>query len=152
MELLYFVLISIISYFGIILGLIVSVASKEELKPSKKYFILLHNITLALILFFFLRSIKINQFLEILLPLTLVLILFIYPSIYNKSQVIYIVLGIIFALSTKNINHFLIISTLTTFYGFLIAALQLNIKQKNYFKIILKNLGFFVCLIIFSIL
>ena len=146
MEFLNLFLISLTVYLGLLLGIILSYMAKEELKPGKKWFLLLHNIVLAFILFFFLEFLDINVYLTLLLPLVLVVFLFRYSELYLKSWVIYILLGIIFYLSSKNINWLLINSALMLFYGFLVSALQIDSKKKNYLKILYMNLGFFVFL------
>jgi hypothetical protein len=119
--------------------------AKEELKPGKKWFLLLHNIILGFILFFILEFLNVNVYITLLLPLALIVFLFKYSELYRKSWVVYILLGIIFYLSSKNINWLLINSTLMLFYGFLVSALQF--KKKDYLRILYINLGFFVCLI-----
>jgi hypothetical protein len=159
-------LIGLIVYSGLLVGAVLSFMAKEELKSGRKYFILVHNIIVAFILYFFLEFLNINVYLILLLPLVLVVFLFRYSEIYSKSWVIYIILGLIFYLSSKDDSSLLIISSLIFFYGFLVSALHINTKNKNYyltlgnskrisgvfknniFDILLKNLGFFVGLVI----
>lgn len=150
MEILSYFLISLIVYLGLGVGIVLSFMAKEELKPGKKYFILIHNIILAFILFFILEFLKINVFLTLLLPLVISVLLFYFKlEFYKKSPWVYLFFGIIFFIASKNINNLLIISALMFFYGFLISSLQINLKKKNYHKILLKNIGFFVCLVLF---
>jgi hypothetical protein len=132
-------------YLGLLIGILLSFMAKEELKPGKKWFLLLHNIILGFILFFILEFLNVNVYITLLLPLALIVFLFKYSELYRKSWVVYILLGIIFYLSSKNINWLLINSTLMLFYGFLVSALQF--KKKDYLRILYINLGFFVCLI-----
>ncbi len=147
MEVINYFLISLVTYIGLLIGIIISTMAKEELKPGKKYFILLHNIVLAFILFFVLEFFDVNIYLTIYLPLILIIGLFYFNDLYKKSNIFYIGLGIIFYLSSKNINNLLIISTLIFFYGFLISSLQMDFKKKNYLRILYRNLLFFICLI-----
>lgn len=151
MDFLNYFLISLVVYLGLLIGIILSFMAKEELKQGKRYFILLHNIILGFILFFILEFFKVNVFLSLFLPLILIVVLFYFNEIYKKSYVVYVLFGIVFYFSSKNINLLLIISSLILFYGFLISSLQINFKKKNYFKILLKNLLFFVCLALFFI-
>ncbi len=151
MDFLNYFLISLVTYFGLLVGIILSFMAKEELKDGRKYFILLHNIILAFVLFFILEFFKVNVFLSLFLPLILIFILFYFNEIYKKSYIVYVLFGIVFYFSSKNINLLLIISSLIFFYGFLISSLQINFKKKNYFQILLKNLLFFVCLALFFI-
>ena len=149
MQILNYFLISLVVYLGLLVGIVLSFMAKEELKPGKRYFILLHNIILGVILFFILEFLNINVYLILFLPLVLVVFLFKYSELYRKSWIIYLLLGIIFYLASKNVNHLLIMSTLILFYGFLVSSLQFN--KKDYYKILLMNLGFFICLAIFLI-
>jgi hypothetical protein len=125
--------------------------AKEELKPGKRYFVLMHNIILAFILFFMLEQLKSNIYIILFLPLAFVILSFIYVDLYKKTNYIYVLLGLIFYLSSRSSDYFLIISTLIFFYGFLVGALQIGLKEKNYLKIIGKNAFFFICLILFFI-
>ena len=149
MEILNYFLISLIVYLGLVIGIVLAFMAKEELKPGKRWFLLLHNIILAFILFFILEFLNVNVYLILLLPLALIVFLFKYSELYRKSWVIYILLGIIFYLSSKNINQLLIISTLMLFYGFLVSALQF--QKKDYLRILYINLGFFVCILLILI-
>jgi len=149
MEILNYFLISLIVYLGLAAGIIISYMAKEELKPGKRYFILAHNIILAFILFFILEFLNTNIYLVLFLPLIFTTFLFNYTNTYQKSYALYPILGAFFYIASKNINQLLIISTLILFYGFLIGSLQIDLKKKNYFQILYKNLLFFICLILF---
>lgn len=151
MEFLNYFLASIIVYLGLLAGIIISFMTKEELKPGKRYFILLHNIIIAFILFFILEQTNLNVYLTLFLPLAVVIISFIFTELYKKSYLIYLIIGSIFYLSSRDLSYFLIISTLILFYGFLIGTLQTDFKEKNYFKIVAKNLLFFICLVLYFI-
>ncbi len=151
MEIVNYFLISLVVYLGLLFGMVVSYLAKEELKDGKRYFVLLHNLILAFILFFILEFFRLNAYLALFLPLILVIALFYFKELYKKSHIVYFLLGIVFYISSKNMNLLLIISSLILFYGFLIGSLQINFKEKNYLKILVHNLLFFVCLILFFI-
>ena len=147
MNLINYFLISLIVYLGLLVGIILAYMTKEELKPGKRYFILCHNIVLGFILFFILEFLNVNVYLTLFLPLILIVFLFNY-DLLKKSPLVYLALGIIFYLSSKNINQLLIISVLVFFYGFLVSALH---NKKEYISILYKNLGFFICLLLFFV-
>tara|TARA_B100002003_G_scaffold179876_1_gene167851 strand:- start:91 stop:513 length:423 start_codon:yes stop_codon:yes gene_type:complete len=136
--------------------------AKEELKSGKKYFILVHNILLAFILFFILEYINANPFVILLLPLVFVIFLFKYTLTYSKSHVLYPILGGLFYIVSSNTNQFLLMSTLIFFYGVVVGTLQFDMKKtkkitnlysvlmrNRYCYVLLRNLLFFVCLILF---
>ena len=151
MNFLNYFLISLVVYLGLLIGIILSFMAKEELKPGKRWFILVHNVILGFVLFFLLLFLDVNYYLTLFLPLLLIVFLFYYSEIYRKSSVIYLLLGVVFWISSKNKEPLLIISSLVFFYGFLISSLQISFKSKNYYKILLKNLLFFICLALFFI-
>ena len=151
MDFLNYFLISLIVYLGLLIGIVLAFMAREELKDGKRYFILLHNIILGFILFFILEFFRVNTYLALFLPLILIVMLFEFNELYKKSYIVYLLLGIVFYISSKNVNLLLIVSSLILFYGFFIGSLQINFKKKNYFIILLRNLLFFVCLALFFI-
>ena len=162
MAFLNYFLISLVVYLGLLFGIILSWMAKEEIKPGKRYIILVHNIILSFILYFTLEFINANPFVVLLLPLFFLIFLFKYTATYKKSHIFYPILGGFFYISSNNINHLLLMSTLIFFYGVLIGTLQNgNKKQKyvknlysilmrnKYFYVLLCNLLFFICLVLF---
>jgi len=136
MQLLNYSLISLISFSGLLIGIILAFTSKEELNPGKKYFILLQKLTLLLILILLLNFLDISIYFRII-----IYALFIFLMAINiKSQAIYPVLAVVFFLSSKDINLFIINSILIFFYGFPTGSLFAKklIKKKRLF--ILKNI------------
>jgi hypothetical protein len=146
MEVLNYLIISFLTYLGLLVGIILSGMAKEELKPGKKYFVLMHNIVLAIIFYLVLNFFKINALLVFILPLVLVSVLFFYKELYKKSYIVYLLLGLASMFIFKDINYLIVCLTLIFFYGFLISALNIDFNKKNYYKILYSNLGFFVCL------
>ncbi len=136
MQLLNYSLVSIISFSGLLVGMILAFTAKEELEPGKKYFLLLQKLTLLLILIFLLNFFNINLYLRIT-----IYILFIFLMTINiKSQIIYPALGVVFFLSSRDINLFVINSILIFLYGFPTGSLFAKklIKKKKSF--VLKNI------------
>jgi len=136
MQLLNYSLISIISFSGLLIGMVLAFTAKEELDPGKKYFILLQKLILLLILIFLLNFLDISIYFRII-----IYALFIFLMAINiKSQAIYPALAIVFFISSKDINLFIINSILIFFYGFPTGSLFAKklIKMRKLF--VLKNI------------
>ena len=156
MQLLNYSLISLISFSGLLIGIILAFAAKEELENGKKYFLLLQKLTLLLILIFLLNFLDISIYFRII-----IYILFIFLMTINiKSQAIYPALAVIFFLSSKNLELFIMNSILIFFYGFPTGSLFAKklIKKRKLFifkKIILNYFWFiliaFILKLIFNI-
>ena len=141
-------LASILSYLGLLLGIILIKLASEEQKPGKKYFILLKKILFFLIIAPLLFYYKTNPVLAI------ILLAFVVISILNKkinlerSSRVYFFLGVVFYLSSKFLNLFVIESILIFLYGIDHASLMLDLRKRNYLHIFAKSLWFFVPLIL----
>ncbi len=136
MQLLNYSLISLISFSGLLIGMILAFTAKEELDPGKKYFILLQKLTLLIILIFLLN------FLDIIIYFRIIIYaLFIFLMTINiKSQAVYPILAVVFFISSKDINLLIINSILIFFYGFPTGSLFAKklIKMRKLF--VLKNI------------
>jgi hypothetical protein len=148
MQLLNYSLISLISFLGLLVGMILAFTAKEELEPGKKYFQLLQKLTLLLIVIFLLNFFNINIYLRII-----IYILFIFLMTLNiKSQIIYPVLGVVFFLSLRDINLFTTNSILIFLYGFptgsLFAKKFIKKRKLFVFKRITLNYFWFVLIAI----
>lgn len=138
---------SIISFLGLLIGILLVKIAPEEQKSLEQNFSLLRKILLLLI-FAFLIFFYFNDwfFLMVLLAYFAFLIFFEYKIInrLKKSMVIYSLLSILFFLSSKNANLFAIESALILLYGMPTASLLFNTKENNYFKVIFYNIGFVI--------
>ena len=148
MQLLNYSLISLISFLGLLVGMLLAFTAKEELEPGKKYFQLLQKLTLLLIVIFLLNFFNINIYLRII-----IYILFIFLMTLNiKSQIIYPVLGVVFFLSLRDINLFTTNSILIFLYGFPTGSLFtkkiINKRKLFVFKKIILNYFWFVVIAI----
>jgi len=139
-----YLLASIISYLGLLIGVILIKMAPEEQKHGKKHFILLKKIL------FFIIFIPILYFYGINIIFSLALLFFIVALMVSnkirldKTSSVYMLLGILFAVSRKFIDLFAIESVLILLYGVPTASLMLSIKKKNYYGIFIKNLWFFI--------
>ena len=141
-------LASIIAYLGLLLGIILIKLAPEEQKPGTQYFILLKKIL------FFIALVAILFFYKVNIIFTTVLLLFVIILMLNKkinldkSGLVYFFLGILFYLSSKILNLFVIESVLIFLYGITNSSIILDLKKKNYYGIILKNIWFFIPVIV----
>lgn len=138
---------SIISFLGLLTGILLVKIAPEEQRPLEQGFSLLRKILLLLI-FIFLVFFYVNSwfFLMVLAAYFVFLIFLEYGAIdkFKKSIMIYSLLGTLFFLSSKNANLFAIESSLILLYGAPAASLLFNAKENNYFKVIFYNIGFVV--------
>lgn len=135
-------LTSIIAFSGIIMGIIIALITDEELKPGKKYFILLQKMILIVMIF------SLLFFFELSLPLVIIasLIFAVFIHFYKEkipSKLIFPFLAIIFTLSYGTEKLFLIESSLIFLYGLPTGSLAVYFKKKSYL-IILENISFIV--------
>ena len=136
MQLSNYSLISLISFSGLLIGMLLAFTAKEELEPGKKYFLLLQKLTLLLVLIFLLNFFNINLYLRITTYVLFILLM----AINIKSQIIYPALAVVFFLSLKDINLFITNSILIFLYGFPTGSLFAKklIKKRKLF--VLKNI------------
>ena len=136
---------SILSFSGLLFGILLVRIAPEEQKPLEKYFILLRKI-LLLIIFIFLIFFYFNDNLNLMILtgyfIFLLFIEFRVNDVFKKSIINYTLLGILFFLSSKNTNLFTIESSLILLYGLPTASLMYNKKEQNYYKLICYNIGF----------
>ncbi len=141
-------LASILSYLGLLLGILLIKLAPEEQKPGKKYFILLKKIVFLLIIAFLLFYYK-------LIPILIVILLaFVIAMIFSKkvnlemTAGVYFFLGIVFYLSSRFLSLFAIESVLIFLYSISHASLMSDIRKRNYLYIFAKGLWFFVPVVI----
>ncbi|MBU4284218.1 MAG: hypothetical protein KJ968_03855 [Nanoarchaeota archaeon] len=136
MQLINYSLISLISFSGLLIGMVLAFTAKEELEPGKKYFLLLQKLTLLLILIFLLNFFNVILYLRIT-----IYILFIFLMTINiKSQIIYPALAAVFFLSSKNPELFITNSILIFLYGFPTGSLFAKKLIKKRKSFVLKNI------------
>ena len=152
MQIINYLLASILSYLGLLAGIILIRMAPEEQKPGEKYFILIKKILFFLIMAFLLVYYKINLIFSSFLLLFLLILMIIKKIKLEKSALAYFFLGIIFFLSSKITDLFIIESVLVFLYGIPAASLIFNINKKKYRDIFLKNALFFIPVILLFLL
>jgi len=137
---------SLISFFGLILGMILIKIAPEEQKPGKKYFILLQNLFFTISIILFLYFLKINSGIIFLIAISLIIYLskIKIKDYFRKSEFLYFLLAIIFFLSSKNTSSFLTESVIIFLFGMPTGSLLFNKKNKNYLKVVLRSIIFLV--------
>ena len=132
---------AIISYLGLLGGIILTKLAPEEQIPGKPYFSLfkkiIFSISIAVFLFFYA-----NIYITVIV-LSFLFLLFATKKLHlEKNQLVYLLLGIIFVLSTTYQNLLILQSILIFIYGLPVASLLL--KKNNYKEIVAKTIYFFI--------
>ena len=135
------------SYFGLLIGVILIKIAPEEQKPLNKYFQIAKKALLALI-FVFLMLFYYNNWFFVLVSTAYIVLLLVIDfngkDELKKLTVCYTTFGFIFYLSSKNLNFSAIESSLILLYGMPAASLTYNKKEKNQFKIFFCTIGFLI--------
>lgn len=143
-----YILASIVSYLGLLIGIILISLAPEEQKPGRKYFIFLKMILFLFIIALFLFFYEINLVFSLAL-LASVLVLIFYGKLHlENSLLVYSLFGLIFYFSSKIASLFVFESVLILLYGIPNSSLIINSKKNNYKEILLKNLWFFLPIVI----
>ena len=132
----------IIAFLGFPIGVFLSFLSPEEMNPGKKYFKLLQNILLVLILFFVFDYYAISLVISIILTVAVFLGVFYWQN-KHKGIIIYLILAVLLYISSNDISLFAIESSLIFMYG-LPAGSLLRPKKKDVIKVVAKHSIFIV--------
>lgn len=138
---------SVISFSGLIIGILLVNIAPEEKRVFEKTFFLLKKSFLLFIFIFIIFYYYNSVFYLIIIIACLILLLIIEHKDYSlskKSAISYAALAILFFLSSDNTNLFTIEASLVFMYGLPTASLMYNKKENNSFKIFLHNASFIV--------
>ena len=137
---------SLASFSGLLIGMLLIKIAPEEQKPLEKYLVWARKIILLLV-FVFSMFYFFNNYLNLLILLGYfaftLLLEYNLKGLFRKTIVTYTLLGILFFLSSKNMNLFVIESSIILLYGIPTASLLYRKKEPNY-KIITYNIGFLI--------
>ncbi len=142
-------LASITAYLGLLVGIILIRMTPEEQRPGRKYFILLKKVLFLAIIAFPLYHFRINIIISFGLLSFVVGLMLVNKLGLSKSYLVYFLFGIIFSLSAKFANLFVLESVLIFLYGMPNASLMLNPRKKNYYEVLAKNLLFFIPVVLY---
>lgn len=145
MQILNYFFASLASFLGLLIGSILIRIAPEEQKQLEKYFVLINKILLllafALLMFYY----SVNQIYIILLFALFASLLLVEHKIKDlskKSITIYMVLGVLFYLSSKNTNLLATESSIVLLYG--IATASIEFSKKKPYKTLFYGIGFIV--------
>ena len=141
-------LAAIVSYSGLLVGTLLIKMAPEEQNPGRKYFVFLKMFffffIIAVLLFFY----RINIVLSLALLIFLFLLMLKRNIYFNNSALVYLLLGFVFYFSSKIFDLFIIESALIFLYGIPASSLIIKPRKSNYKEIFIKNLWFFLPVII----
>jgi hypothetical protein len=112
MDFLTYILTSLVSFTGLIVGIILSRISPEEMPTGRKFFPLVQKIALVAIAAIFISSLVSNLFLRLLLYAAAIFLL----NIKLSPQIVYPLLAVPFALTLEN-QAFMPIAVMVFVYG-----------------------------------
>jgi hypothetical protein len=144
MHFITYFLASLISFLGLVVGIILVLLAPEEQKPGTKYFIFLQNLLFisAIALFLFFSGVN-------ALFVFLAVVLFVAgvfkiktKNYFKKTEIMYAVLAFVFFLSLMHINLFIIESVLIFLFGMPSGSLLFQRRKKNYYRVVFGNMAF----------
>ena len=136
-------LAALVSYLGLVAGLIISFLAREELKEGQRYFVLLQHSVVVVVFLVFMRVLEMNTVLSVFFAVVLVLALE-STKRFDTSMIVYPILAVVLFFSRATQNSLFVTSALVFVYGLATAAMQLDVNKKNYLKVLGKNIGFVV--------
>ncbi len=138
---------SVITFCGLIVGILLVIIAPEEQKPMQNYLIFARRIILFIIfpflIFYYFSKIF---YLVVLVLYFIFMIITEYKAndMLKKSIVHSSALGVMFFLSSNNPNLFAIESALIMMYWLPTASLIYNRKEKNHYRMVFYNIGFII--------
>ena len=148
MNILNYSLTALASYIGLFMGFILALMAKEEIKPGKKYFLFLQNAILSLIFLSLFIFLGLNYIVILLLLACIIIYITKKKKEFNHTIYTYILFSVIFYISSKNLNLFIIESSLIFLYGLPTGTLLTTKDKKQTIINLLKNIPFVLIAII----
>lgn len=147
-----YMLAALVSYLGIVAGIIVSAMSIEELKDGRRYFILLQHSLFVTILLISFYVHKTSWWTTLFIIVTMIFVLS-FAQKLNTHRIGYPVCAILLYINQLSKTIFFITAALIFLYGMPTAALQIHhMKKNNYVMIFLKDISFLIiCYLLYLI-
>jgi hypothetical protein len=150
MELTFFIIL-FVSYLGLLLGVIISHFSKEEIKEGKKYFKILKSVIFFVILSLFFVYLKLPYFISIPASVLIALFLFYWERKIEKinAELLYYSFFSVVIYETMNVSP--LYAVLIFIYGIPSASLKYEDAslQKNALQAMLNNIIYIILSISF---
>jgi hypothetical protein len=155
MNFLNYSLTAVVSYLGLFVGLALAFIAKEELKDGKKYFIFMQKVILSIV-FVFLFVFDGLSYILVLLLIGCIVVYYLKNYLKKKFDDVfynYIILAGVFLFSLKELNLFIIESSLIFLYGLPTGSLYFHKDKKKVAFNMLKNIIFvLVAVVLFFVL
>jgi hypothetical protein len=152
MEFFPYVLVSFVTFLGLVLGMILVKVAPEEQKPGRKFFIFSKMALFFLIIAFFLFYNSVN-FIFSIASLTFLLVIMLAKRLQlDKSSLVYFLFGTILFYSSKYIELFILEAILIFLYGIPNSSLVVNVKKGNYLEILARKIWFFLPIVLLYII
>jgi polyferredoxin len=149
MELLPYILTNIVTFLGLISGIVLYYIAPEEMPDGEKYLIFMRNVVIALITYFLVALYVDNIFLKIV-PAMIVFLTLTYADASNST--LFVLLALPFYFSSPSKDAFFIQSCLIMLSGFVIGSLLVHRMKKRSALAITKKVLPYVPYIILSLM
>jgi hypothetical protein len=123
-----YLLVCIVSYSGLLAGVIVSLLAKEELVAGRKYFLLMQNVVLSSIFVIGLYSINLSWYAAAFGGLLVVFLLY-WLRKRPLIHFIYPLFAVLMYFASMNGDVFQIVASLVFLYGIPTSALHISFKK-----------------------
>jgi hypothetical protein len=134
MQFLNYFLTALISYIGLFAGMLLIFMGPEEKKPGEKYFRIMQDVVLFLVMFFLFFNLKLNYFwVSFLMVIVLLVLIWYRAKKIDKVEnqfVVYTLFGIVLHLSLINAEFLITEASLIFLYGMATGSLLTNSKKK----------------------
>ena len=126
-----YILTTVFVFSGVYVGALLAFISPEELKPGKSYFRAFENTLLVFIILILLYAYNAHLFVLIFLGVALSIFLYYTCETTPVNQIAYFLLGIALFFSTKTVDLFITISTMTFLYGLPLGSIYVARRMKK---------------------
>jgi len=144
MNFLNYSLVALISFLGLVVGIIIISLAKEEQRPGRKYFIIAKDIVLLLIIGILGYYLKLVSLIFVFLILVIFLLKKYKFKKLKQDYLVYSILGLALFISKDIKELFLVVASSIFIYGLVYGAIVRRKSLKNNIILVLKNVGYLV--------